>query len=219
MLPALQRLQESLFFSAETLQDVIKIFDDAENESGNFFKRGELEGGDGKISGIDVSNLDFGLDGFQVGQPGESIPPGGAPPSGSETSEPSGQEGAPQEMPESTEPSPSGGGGGGSAGGSEGLEGDLEMGEDRSAQVSQQRGRSGGSSQESMPDHIYQSSSARGAGTPTTPDKAGSPSIPEGEGAGKSGRGAAGVAGALGGAGAAAGAGAKSLKKDDKDDN
>lgn len=217
MLPGLQRLQEGLLFAAETLANVRKIFDEAENESGQQFEEGRLEG-EGAASGVDVSNLDFGMGDVQVGQPGGGAPAGETPPTGSESASESGaQESAPQEMPSplESEAAPGGGGSGGSSGGSEGLQGDLEMGEGSSSESARQVGVSGESASEQMPDRVYQSSSPRGA---ETPSQSSTPSTAEGEGEGQSGRGAAGAAGALGGASAAAGAAAKFINKDDEDD-
>jgi WXG100 family type VII secretion target len=79
VLPGMGRLNQALAFTSETLRAIMKIFDTAENETANFFSDGQMEssgggslGDTGTQSGIDVGNLDFGLNG-----PGQT---GGTPP-------------------------------------------------------------------------------------------------------------------------------------------
>lgn len=77
VLPGLRRLQEACQLTFHTLVTVMKIFNDAEEETANYFKDGSLEDTGGTRHGIDVSGLEFGMEGVD---PGEA--PGGMPTSG-----------------------------------------------------------------------------------------------------------------------------------------
>ncbi|MCB2179499.1 WXG100 family type VII secretion target [bacterium] len=93
LMPALKRLHYALMFSSESLQDILKIFDEAENETANLFKDGSLESGEGLegedfgsgafgtiLGGLrpdsrtpgDLRDIDFGLDDVEVGGSGDT---------------------------------------------------------------------------------------------------------------------------------------------------
>lgn len=240
LLPALNRLHYALLFSSDTLQDVMKIFDQAENESADKFKEGSLNDEDfgaGAFGGIlgglpggrtdpgDLRDLDFGLDDVEVGGSGGSgsgdLPGGGSSSDGgTDAGAGSGQGGSSGGS--SGDPAAetaSTGGGGGSGSSNQGLRGDLSnMGTGSSSQQSVGGGSTGGGSQDAMPDHVYQSSSSGGGASSTPPSQSqpASPSGSESEGQGVGGM--VGTAGAIGGAGAAAGAAKKALQGDDDEE-
>lgn len=93
LMPALKRLHYALMFSSESIQDILKIFDEAENETANLFKDGSLESGEGLegedfgsgafgsiLGGLrpdsrtpgDLRDIDFGLDDVGVGGSGDT---------------------------------------------------------------------------------------------------------------------------------------------------
>lgn len=237
LFPAMKRLHHALLFTSDTLQDVMKIFDEAENESAGLFKDGSLENADfgaGAFESIigrirpdlgapgDLRDIDFGLDDFEVGDGGGSNPPGETPPAGDTPpgggTSGSGSGGASQSETSSTEPTSSGGGGG-SGSGSQGLQGELQMGTGSSRQGGTGQGSTGGGgSQAPMQDHVYQSSSSGSGGGSSSSPSSSSSSSSGGESEGSGIGGMVGTAGALGGAGAAAGAAKKALKGDDDED-
>ena len=250
ILPAMGRLHNALTLSADALRKIMKIFDEAENETTGYFKgsnfdtglraaglgnigvaavggrqfrtpqqggtaQGATDGSAGGSAGIDVSNLDFGMDGVEINEPG-GVPTGDSGEIKAETPAFEQAEAFEEMEPtENTEAAAAGGGGGGGSGGSQGIQGDLKMGVGSSNQSSAaQSGGIGGGAQP-MADHIYGGGSTGGMQTPETASAQASAGTPDANttDAGE----IAGAAGVIGGAGAA-GAAAKKMKNKNDDE-
>ena len=240
LLPALQRLSRALFQSQDVTGEIMKIIQDADEETAGYFEN-QLSGDD-----FGAGLFDQALEGLPGGSPGSddfgagnfdealrdttSAPadPGSGTPEadqqamdsqqerGDNEQQGSGQsEKQSKEEQEEPEPTPAGGGGGGSSSPSEGFKGDLKnMGIGLSDQAPQWA--TTGNQAESMPDHIYTS-----GGSPPSEaepesvanDSSDSAEQSSADNLGSIAAGAAGIAGA-----AAAGKAAKAIKDQEEED-
>jgi WXG100 family type VII secretion target len=243
LLPALQRLSQALFRSQDVTGEIMKIIQEADEETVGYFEN--------QLAGDDFGAGMFGqaLEGLPGGSPGsddfgagsfeEALRDTTSAPaeSGSSTLEDDKQpmesqeqrgdrqeqgggggqsEKQSKEQEQETEPTPAGGGGGGSSS-TEGLQGDLKnMGIGLSNQAPQWATTGSGATVESMPDHIY----ANGASPlsadesqPVTNEQPDSSGQASGSNIGSIAAGAAGIAGA-----AAAGKAAKAIRDEEEED-
>ncbi len=155
LLPAIRRLSHGLIFSQETLNNIMKIISEADQETVSFFSNGADFGAGGfaaalgaGVIGLGASGADFGAGLFN--QAGESSTPPATPGAGTVPSASSGEAGAagqtgastgptaaqaaqeqtpPPPPPPTTPPTPASGsaaGGGGGGASSQGMQGGLD---------------------------------------------------------------------------------------------
>lgn len=188
LLPALQRLAQALFHSQDVANEIMKIIQDADDESASYFTN-QLAGDDSgeELSGQALDEFqDDGTSAEEVGSgtseqslddsASASSPPESASSEESKQTADRQQQGSGQseknskEEQSETKTTPTGGGGGGSSTPNQGLQGDLKnMGTGIGSQTSQETTASNAAGRENMPDHIYSSGNSSPSGGTSEP--------------------------------------------------
>jgi WXG100 family type VII secretion target len=187
LLPALQRLAQALLHSQDVTNEIMKIIQDADDESASYFTNqlaGQDSGGELSTEALDgIPDEGHGTEDSGAGTSEQGLvqttPASNASSSGtSEETKPtvedqhqgSGQsEKNSKEGPPEANASPTGGGGGGSTP-NQGLQGDLkDMGVGLGDQASQGATADTGVAKENMPDHIYSSGASSPSGGTSGP--------------------------------------------------
>jgi WXG100 family type VII secretion target len=181
LLPALQRLAQALFCSQDIASEIMKIIQEADNESAAYFTNDSV--GDDLNAGMSEL-LSSNLGGDDVGEALKATTPapedpGSVKPEDDKQAMDSQQQDSGQSEKNSKggqsqpEATPTGGGGGGSNTPNQGLEGDLKnMGAGIFDQAPPWTTTTGETPRANMPDHIYSS------GVSTPPGGTSQPAVP-----------------------------------------